>query len=478
VNAEEDDVDSFSAQIECLQENRGRYNSDTSESVDLMDETIRDILTAQIVSEANELCMVNGNINKNDQLKCKKAQNFLEPSNFFLHGRDTQLRSHPIPLALLKDIEETPQMRVISGEPPEEMEMSAPGDLVSEPVKATEQDRVRNLKKATQNSQEHNHLRKNGSYSVSSGNPDDLKTNAFVLCLETVESKKTTRGSCSSSPIPTPTLRKSRLNKSNILRLSKEQKSLTPICDRSVTLGDVQIEGNILENPKSAKIYRSEVCSTEDNEGCGIRSTQCNAMTGCSTCSITCIKRDADKTEEKLLTKSILNKFDLMHVTQVDVFPPNENKRTPKDECDQSIADISEKLEYYLPEKAWYTPSSEQFRRGSRQGERSSTKSLSSLSFAPNINPSTVDIFNATLVNEISKEHSYLKPHSDMGNYRNWTSYHYPRQSLHPIVRTKARYVRPFEAMETKPLYLIEQPPEDKNWFSSIFKNISFSPFL
>jgi len=467
----EDDVDSYSAHIECLLENSGDYNSDTSESVDLMGETIRDILIAQKVSEANDLHAVNGNISRNDKLKCKKAQKmFLEPSNIFFHGRDTQMRSHPIPLALLKDIDEFPQMRVISGEPPEDMELSAPGDLVSEPGKASDEDRVWNLNKAAQNSQEHNHMRKNGT---NPGNPDDLTTNAFVLCLENVERKKTKRGSCSSSPIPTLTAHESRLYPSNIVRLSKEQKSLTPFCDRSVNLGDVLIEGNSRENLETEKIFRSELCSTEDNEGCGIWSTQPNAMTGCS---ITCIKRDADKTEKKWLTKSILNKFDLMNVTQINVFPPDAAKRTQKDECERSIADISEKLEYYLPEEAWYTPSSEQFRRRSRQGERSSTKSVSS--FAPSVNPSTADIFDAALVHEISKEHSYLKPHSNKGNYRNWISYHLPPQSLYPTVSAKARYVSPFEAKETKPLFGIEKPPEDKSWFSSIFSNIGFSAFI
>lgn len=470
VNAEEDDVDSYSSlQIECLLKNGGPYSSDTdtSESVDLMGKTIRAILIAQVFSEVNDLRMVNSNINRNDKLECKKAQeSFLEPSNCFFHQRDTKLRSHPIPLGLLKDIDEFPQMRVISGKPPKEMEQSAPGDLVSEPGKAP--DGVWNLKKVAQ-------LKKNGTNSVIPGNPDDLNTNgAFELCREKLECKKSIRGSFSDSPIPTPTSRKSSLFPCNIVRLSKEQKSPTPIWDRSINLVDFQIEGNNVEKFETEKISnRSKLCSTEENEGCGMWSRQPNTMKGSSK---TYIKRDADKTEKKWATKSILSNFDLMHVTQIDVFPPSENKRTPKDEYARSITDISEKLENYLPEKAWLTPSSERFRRRSRQGERSDTKSV--LSFAPSANPSTADIFDAALVNEISKEHSYLKASSHKRNYRKWTSYDLPPQPLYPFVSTEARYERPFEAKETKRLLGIEKSPEDKSWFSSIFSNISFSPYL
>lgn len=416
VHSEEDDVDSYTLDIAHILENGVHDNSDLSESEKNIDIAMLDILVAQLVSEANEYGIeVKDNIYRND----------------------ARYTSHPIPQGLWKDINEFPQMRIISGKSPEWTELSFSRDLNSEPGKVTEE-RIWNFNKPFQNDTEHSHLREKVTESLSTDNPDDVSTNRKVV-LWTVESKKSFLGGSLSSRIPTsPT-------------------------------------------------------STEENEGGRMWSTQPNVMTGSS---IACTKRDADKKKKKKLTKSILRRFDLMHVTQMDVFPPKELKWIPTDECARRIADISEKLEHYIPEKAWCTPPSDRFARRSRQGELSVPKSVST--FASSM--STADIFDLSLVNDISTEHSYLKPSylkpsSSRGLCRTGKSDHllprYARQSSYPFVSTEARFsglansesggrrcLNPFEADESRRYLEFETPTEDNSWFSSVFRNIGLSKFL
>jgi len=479
VHSEEDDMDSYSLDIAHILENEVHDNSDLSESDKAIDITMLDLLVAQLVSEANEYGIAfTDNIYRNDTVESKK-------SHKSFHARYT---SHPIPLGLWKDINEFPQMRIISGKSPWEMEVSASWDLISEPGKVTDEERIWNLKNPIQNDTEHAHLRENVTESQSTHNPDDVRTNSTAV-HRTGESKKSFLGGSLSSLIPTSPTHKLWVTASNISSLSKEQKSVTPSCDRSVNnCGNIQIEDNLQEDLQTEKIYRSELCSTEENKEGGMWSTQPNAMTGSS---IGCIKRDADKKKKKKLTKSILMKFDLTNVTQIDVFPPEEFKRTPRDEYARRIADISEKLEHYIPEKAWCTPTSKQFAHRSRQGELSIPKSVSS--FASSL--STADIFDSILVNKISTKHSYLKPSNNRALCRKEKSNHslppYARQSSYPFVSTEARfsglansdsggprYLNPFEAEETKRYIKFEKPTEAKSWFSSVFRNIGLSKFL
>jgi len=472
IHSEEDDMDSYTLDIAHILGNGVHDSSDLSESEKAIDISMFDILVTQMVSEANEYGIAGQvNIYRNDTMESKKAQKSF----------DAQCTSHPIPPGLWKDINEFPQMRIISGKSPEELELSVPGDLNSETGKVTDEERIWSLKKPNHNNTEYTYVRKNCTESLSTYNLDDVSTNdRVVLGLETVESKKSILG-------PTST-HKSRVSEGKISSVSKEQKGVIPSRDCSVNFGNIQTEDNLLEDLETEKIYRSELCSAQENEGCGMWSTQPNAMRGSS---IACINRDADKTKKMKLTKSILRKFDLMNVTQIDVFPRKEFKRTPTDECARRIADINEKLEYYLPEKAWFTAPAEQFGRRSRQGEPSLPKSVSS--FVSSL--STADIFDSPLVNKISTKHPYLKPSNNRGLCRKGKSYHVQprcaRRSSYPIANTEARfsglanplscdrrYLNPFEAEETKRHLEFEKPTEDKSWFSSIFRNIGLSQFL
>jgi len=448
VHSEEDDMDSYTSHIARVLENDFYDSSDSSGSEKEMDIIIRDLVVAQVVSEVNEHVIAGkGNIYRNDSVKSKKAQkSFLEPFNFSSQGQDEQCRSHSIPLDLWKDINEFPQMRIVSGKPPEEMQWLVSRDSSSELEKVTEKD--------------------------------------------TVESKRSLLWGSLSSLISTFSKHKSPVSSSNITSVSKEPKSRTPRRHHSVSIGNIQIEGNLLEDVGTEKIDRSQLCSTEEIEGCGNWSTQYNAITWSS---IGCIKRDADKTKKKKLTESILRKFDLTHVTHIDVFPPSESKRTRTDESGRRIEDIAEKLEHYLPKKGWFTTPSEQFRHRTRQGEDSGSKLVRS--FTSSLISSTADIFELPLVNEISTNHYYLKPQNNRELVRKGKSCHllprYTRQSAHPFASTEARfsgmanslsggqrYLNPFEAKETKRYLEFEKPTENKSWLSSVFRIIGLSQFL
>lgn len=485
VNSEDDGVNSYSSVIERTIINSVIESSDISESEKAIDTTMCNISVGHVVSEENEwrLNRVNSNINRHGTVQCKKTLNsFSMPSTFSSYGQDTQLTSRPISLSILKNTKDFSRLRVLSGKPSEEMESSVPDNLVSERGKLTDKDRAWNLKKATLNNQKHTHLMENGLLSVRPSNSDDVKSNRkLVLYLETVGHRGNQReqnvfGSKLSLPTPNHPSRKSRLSSSKIVRLSKERESLTLISDRSVQLGDIQIE-NITHEDEGEKTDESEVWSTKQNEGCGMGLIQPNAETEGS--SRMCITRKTDKVRRKKLTKSVVRTFDLMQVTRTDVLPPNEYKTTPADDYARSITDISDQLEHNIPEKAWLASSSGHFGRKSRQGEESVPKSDSSI--VPRVNPSTADIFGSVLVNEISKEHSYLKPCNNRGRSRNWKSYRLPQwdgtRSL-PFDSTEYRYVHPFEAEETNRPPVIKKPPESKSWFSSIFSNISLSTYL
>jgi len=486
VNSEDLDVNSYSSVIVRTLISSVDGNSDISESEKAIDTTMCNVLAGHVVAEANDWRIngVNSNINRNGTLECKKSlKSFSKPSNFSSWGRDTQLTARPIPLAIIKNNNDISRLRVLSGKPPQEMEPSVPDNLVSERRKVTDEDRDWNLKTAAMNNKKHTHLIENGLLSGRPSNSDDVKSNrTLVLCLETIVQKDNQReqnviGSNLCLPTPNYPSRKTRLSSSKIVRLSKEHESLTFICDRSVQLGDIQIEDSTLEDAGGEKTDRSEVCSSKQIEGCGMGLIQPNAATEGS--SMMCITRKIDKVKKKKLTKSVLRAFDLMQVTQTDVLPYNKHKRKPTYDYARSITDISDKPYQNLAEKACLAPSSEHLRRKSRQGEDSVPKSDPSL--VPRVNPSTADIFDSVLVNEISKEHSYLKPCNNMGRYRNWKSYQLPqwdgRHTL-PFDSTEDRYVRPFEGMETNRPPVIKKPPENKSWFSSIFNNISLSTFL
>jgi len=457
-----------------------------------VDTAMRNILVGQVVSEAYDCRRVdNGNFYWTDRPECRKAhKRFLEPSNFFAHERDPQMRTQPISLALLRNINEFPQMRIISGKPPEEIDLSVSGDLNLKPGQVTDRNRIWNLKQPTQKKWEHNHLRDNGTLSASPGNPDDLKINdEIVPRVDRVESKQSLlEGSLSLPKLTSPTL-KERISTSSLVSSSKEQKR-TPTLDRYFNLENVLIKGNLFGDLEPEKTCTSESSLIKQNRGNAMLSTQSNSMKeGSSKISVS---RKANKATKTKITRPPLGKFDMMQVTHIDVPPTNEFKRTPADENAQSIADISEKMEHYIPEKPRFTPS-QHFRRKSRQGELSDTDSFSSVALSTNLSAS--DIFDSALVNEISTKHSYLKPRKNRRFSRKGKSYHstpqYGSHSFYPSASQEARsrvmansplggrrYQHPFEAKETKPFLEFEKPIEDKSWFSYVFGNISLSPFL
>jgi len=481
INSNEDDVKSSSSYIEEAVEENFDDHSGIFEGGDLLDVSRGDIdIVASVNCEWKDYDIEVMDSDKIDiTLETGRATTpRSEPCVFSTRQgcpkESFSLRSHPIPLNMLTDNEVLSQMRVLAGKPPEEMEVSISEDPASDPGAVTDDTCVRRFRGVSWPTKELVRLKKT-TKAFDTMSADDVKnTDKFFLCLETITTQRSNE--CNSSPIAN-FHRKSRISPKNkgLSIMSAEQKTETILPDRSVSLGDVRIGGNNEENQDPWE-EGYEISSGIQKNGCRTLSTESKKLNlRPSTMSIT---RGGDRAEKNKLTDSVLRKFDLLQVTDTEFLSPDENKKTPKDEYAQSIAEISEQLVHFWPEKSWQETSGKQFGRRSHQGERSLTGSVSSA--APNMN--LANIFESVLVNEISKEHSYLKPSNRKGVHRNWRAYNLPKRyekSPHqPFESRETRYDHHEEALEPKRLLEKDYPPKNNGWFSSIFSNVSLSPFI
>lgn len=505
--SEKDSVESTNPYFEHVVENRVDDNlKDYDTGEEEMDLTIRDILVARVISEARDFSteakfdsdskFINQECEKNPTASLDVS----EPSGFpFAGGSSKEIfstSSYPIPLAMQKNIEEETQMRVLNGKPPEKIRVWLPGDFVPAKKGVTEEEQCRKYQEANWSDLEAYDLTMKSRMSIDRGREDEVKTSrnrAFSLgslSHQKNEIDEFAPRKNSTSPIITKypssksgmsTQNEQRLSGVLAVLLSTRQGSQPLVSDLSLNLRNVQMRENIDEElgDRSAEGY--EMWTTKQNDEYETFSAQSTEVSPRrSTMSIT----RKDNMAKNKQTTPVTPKCEFLQEGQTNFVPKDENKRTPTNQYARSVAEISEKLAQFLPEKPWAAPSVDRSRCRSRQGERSVTRSISSV--APSRNPSTADIFSSTLVNEISTEHSYLKPCDNSKVTRNWRSYKLPRQyekGSHTAftsyeTRTVDRYTNPFHTIETDRIPEIEKPPEAQSWFYSIFSNISVSQFI
>lgn len=351
------------------------------------------------------------------------------------------MTSHPISLALFTDDKDISQMRVFAGKPSSDQKVALLRHMGTEQGEISDDELGWKYERARLGNHKVRDIKNKRRRSIDLGSSDGVRsTDTYVLSRPKLfnESTSSTRGRSYSSPTICNTSPKSILSRRNLegpsewlLTAGKE----SPRSNRSVILGNVLIRDQIIEEP-SANGW--EILSAQQIQGC-----MCSKQTNNLRPPTMSITRGGRKTVKKT-NMSKLSTFDIEQGKQRNFPPEDEIKITSKDPYAQRISDISEKLSQFLPAKTWPTPSNIRSKRKYNWDERSVTKSVSSLATSDNL--STADIFDITLVNEISKDNSYLKPPNKSESRRRRSSrlpWRDEEQFRTPFVSSGSRYNRP-----------------------------------
>jgi len=394
------------------------------------------------------------------------------------------ITSHPISHALLSDKEDICNMRLLNGKPPNDEPTLLSKDMDLERGERSDDELVWDDERGTLSRIKADHVRRKSRKSFDLRSSDDVKSVDPYEFSEKLKQRKSiridhTRSRSSSLPItrfssikPT-TLRR---NSQSMVEGWRSKSTTEPVkSDSSSNRGIVLKDDANIEEPTDPRAEAYEMLSTRTDEGNERYSKQPKWAMPSRMSIARGGKSELKKTKIKL---SISRKFDLIQATQTSFLPEGENKNPYA----EKIAEISEKLAKFLPAEPWPAPSVANSRRRYRQGERSVTRSVSSI--APSEDLSTSDIFDAVLVNKISKKHSYLKPRKNCRRSRKrrayraplWYEQHFTTPFESREKRPVTRYINPFDKYNKRDrirVPQIDESEEDKSWFYPIFSIVS-----
>jgi len=390
------------------------------------------------------------------------------------------ITSHPISQALLSDKEDICNMRLLNGKPPNDEHTLLSKDMDLERGERSDDEPMWDDERGTLSRIKAHYVRRKSRKSVDLGSSDEVKSVDPFESSEKLTQRKSikinhTRSRSSSLPIARFSSikpRTSRRKTQDIVHGWRAKSITEPVnSDSSSNLGDVLKDDANIGEPRDQMADAYDMLSTRTDEGNERYSTQQKWVIPAR---MSIARRGKGELKKKKINTPTSRKFDLEQVTQTSFLPEGENK----DPYAEKIAKISEKLAKFLPAEPWPAPSVANSRRRYHQGERSATRSVSSI--APSEDLSTSDIFNSVLVNKISNKHSYLKPRNISRTSRKrrvyrsplWYEQHLSNPFESREQRPVTRYVDPFDKYnkrDTIRVPQIDESKEDKSWFYPIF---------
>jgi len=419
-----------------------------------------DTLTREILQESGYIPKIHSS--------CSEASD--SPSQNGTVAESLSYTSHPISQALLSDREDLCKMRLLTGKPPDDEQSLLSIDMAG--VRLNDEP-LRDDEMGTMSRTKAQHVRRKSRKSIDLGCSDELKSvDDFESSTQQTQRKsilvEETRMRSSSLP-NTDAFRR------NTYRMvgNLPAKSITwPLKKDWSSNPDVllQDEAKFEESlDQMAEAY--EMLSTRTDEENGTCASQTKLVKS-STMSITL---GGYSEQRKKMVMSIVK------ATQTSFLPEGEDK----DPYAEKIAEISEKLEKFLPVEQRLASSGLNSRRRYHQSERSVTRLAPSIAQSEDL--STSDVFNYVLVNKISKKHSYLKPHKNSRTFQKRVAYRSPlwhKNHVATPIKTKenrpvTRYILPFDRYNKRGTIRFSQSDEyieDKSWCNPIF-NI-FSPYI
>jgi len=394
------------------------------------------------------------------------------------------ITSHPISQALLSDKEDICNMKLLTGKPPNDERALLSKETDVERGERWDDEPVWDDERGTLGRIKAHYVRRKTRKSFDLGSSDEVKSVDPCEFSEKLTQRKSikidhTRSRSSSLPIT----RFSSIKPRSFRRKTQSNvqewraKSITePVnSDSSSNLCDVLKDETNIEETRDQMAEEYEKLSTQTDEGNERYSTQPKWV---MPSRMNIARGGKSERKKKKINMSISRKFDLVQVTQTSYLPEGENKNPYV----EKIAEISEKLAKFLPAEPWPAPSVANSKRRYHQGERSATRSVSSI--APSEDLSTSDIFNSALVNKISNKHSYLKPRNISRRSRKrrvyrsplWYEQHFSSPFESREQRPVTRYIHPYDRYnkrDTIRVPQIDESKEDKSWFYPILSIVS-----
>jgi len=386
--------------------------------------------------------------------------------------------SHPISQALMSDKEDFCKMRLLNGKPPNDEHALLSKDIALERRVRSDDEPVQNEQMGTLSRIKAEYVKRSSRKSLDLGSSDEVKS-AFESSTQQTQRKSTMveHNRIRSSTLPISSFIISRIIRRNTQSMGGRlpAKSTTePLkCDSFSNLGVVLKDAANFEEPTHQVAEAYEMLSTLIDERKETCSKKPKWVTP-STMSITPGARSELK--KKKTSMSMSRKFHPIRVSQTSFSPECENR----DPYSEKITEISEKLEKFLRAEPWPVSSVANSRLRYHSGEHSVTRSVSTVAQRDD---STSDIFNSVLVDEISKKHSYLKPHQNSTRSKKRRAYSSPlwheQDFANPFEsednRPVTRYIRPFNKSNKRDTIRVPQmeSKEDKGWFYPIFSIVS-----